>query len=302
MTNISEAPGPDQDRAHPAAGNGLRIGDHPGEFGTALNGPSPSPADLFLSPHADDICFSLGDLARRRRAGTLLTIFSRSAYVAPRPAAATMSAAAVSELRLAEDAAFAAACGLVMETGGLPDAPLASRASFAVDAVVDATQRLEPLLLDRVASLRARHPTASRPWLFCPSGIGGHVDHVAVMNVVARRIDTLQSIYKVCFYEDLPYASDVLKRSTGLRRLAHSLPRHTLVRCSWELGAGVAEKIDLLRLYPSQFAVAPSSLDDFSPAPYVGRTPHEAVWTVQPRKNRPDVVAAAEGDMSNARG
>ena len=51
-----------------------------------------SPLDLYLSPHCDDICFSLGAMAHRRRAGTLLTILPISGYVpqrrgVPRPPA-----------------------------------------------------------------------------------------------------------------------------------------------------------------------------------------------------------------------
>ena len=44
-----------------------------------------SPMDLYLSPHCDDICFSLGALAHRRQAGTLLTILPISGYVPSRP-------------------------------------------------------------------------------------------------------------------------------------------------------------------------------------------------------------------------
>jgi len=32
--------------------------------------------DIYLQPHSDDVCFSLGALAHRRRRGLLLTVFS----------------------------------------------------------------------------------------------------------------------------------------------------------------------------------------------------------------------------------
>lgn len=264
-----------------AASDRSEPGENPAEFGNGT-GPPPNRADLFLSPHSDDVCFSLGDLARRRQAGTLFTIFSRSQYVAIPRTSVNGSADEITAERLAEDEAFASACGLITESLGLRDAPMRGRLPFALENLAIEAQALEPVLFDQILFLAGRRKPADRPWLFCPSGIGGHIDHVAVMTVVARNIDMLQQIYRVCFYEDLHYASNILARSTGLHRLAQNLPEHTFIRRQWRIAE--AEKLNLIRLYASQFPVLPTSVEQFIPAIYLGQVPHEAVWTVQRRK------------------
>lgn len=267
-----------------SAPEGTDLGETPAKFGTGIAGPMPSGGDLYLSPHADDICFSLGELVRNRRAGTLLTVFSRSGYLAQPAAQAANSPDQISAIRSAEDAAFAAGCNLALEPLGLPDARLRGLDSFSLDALASEAEALEPVLLDRLRDLAVRRDGTDRPWMFCPSGIGGHLDHVAIMTVVARNLENLQKIHRVCFYEDLHYASNVLARSVGLRRLAQTLSRFTLLRRDWPLAQSGSAKLDLLRLYPSQFAVLPTSIDRFTPAIYAGGTPHEAVWVPQRRR------------------
>jgi hypothetical protein len=285
MTSNSAATGPSADaRAHQAA----PVEEGQSSFSGHRQGAA---ADLFLAPHADDVCFSLADLVSRRRAGRLLTIFSESDYLARSRSAP--DAVDVTRIRLAEDAAFAAACGLVLDPLGLPDARRRGEAIFSQGGLGAAVQGLEAALLGRILAAvgdqnggdqdGGDRASGERAWLFAPAGIGGHVDHVAVMTIVARNLERLLARYQVCFYEDLPYASDVLKRSIGLRRLANAAPRHTLIRHQWPVGASEPGKVGLLRLYASQFAAEPSSLQGFSPAPYIAQTPHEAVWVARPR-------------------
>lgn len=288
MTNFSDADRKDQGGPTPVpdapvADDRHDTGDNPSDVATAQSGPPPSPADLYLSPHSDDVCFSLGALTQRRRAGTLLTIYSRSRYQADPPVTSMMSADEVTAMRLAEDAAFAAACGLVTEDMGLDDSEMRGRPPFALDDAEQVSTRLQPLLLEQIFRLADRHKMAERPWLFCPSAIGGHVDHVAIMAVVAGNIDRLLETYRVCFYEDLYYASNLLQRSIGLRCLARSLPQHTLYRRQWEIGSAQGNKLDLVRLYRSQFKTLPTAIDAYSPALYIETVPHEAVWTVHRR-------------------
>jgi hypothetical protein len=71
-----------------------------------------SPMDLYLSPHSDDICYSLGALAHRRKAGTLLTILPLSGYLPRRDEVPRPPAEQVTRERMAEDARFAAPCNL----------------------------------------------------------------------------------------------------------------------------------------------------------------------------------------------
>lgn len=243
-----------------------------------------SAADLFLGPHSDDICFSLGALAYRRRAGRLLTLFSRSRYIAPLQAWRAQDQAEVTRLRKQEDAAFADACGLAPFALDLEDAMLRGREVFDLAPLEDDAALFEPevmaALIERTGESQACH---LRPWLFCPAGIGGHLDHALLALVVARNIARLLPLWRVCFYEDLFYAAAPMERFAGLRRLTQALPGFDLVRRSGELGATAAKKIELTRLYASQFDVAPTSISGFTPAVGEGASPHEAVWVVTER-------------------
>ncbi len=264
-----------KDQAALSRGDDHRQDD--GSDPAAIEAVPPGADDLYLAPHSDDVCFSLGDLARRRRAGTVLTIFSASRY-ASGPAGRLGTAAEITRIRLAEDAAFAAACGVAAVSLGLEDAPLRGRHPFRLDSVGERAREIETPLLTAIEAQRRRHPDEERPWLFSPAGIGGHVDHVAVMAVVAHHLELLLPYYRVGFYEDLFYAADAVSRSGGLTHLADRTKPHALVRRQWPID--VAQKLRLLHLYPSQFDTLPTAIGDFSPPASLGPGAHEAVWVV----------------------
>ena len=126
--------------------------------------------------------------------------------------------------------------------------------------------------------MAAERSQGARLWLFCPSGIGGHVDHVAIRLVTVRHYDRLASLYRLAFYEDLPYASQPLARLTGLEQLLRGLHGRSLRRHAWPLADKADMKLSLIRLYKSQFLEPPPSLDSFTPAVESNLAPHEAVW------------------------
>jgi LmbE family N-acetylglucosaminyl deacetylase len=239
-----------------------------------------TPADVFISPHFDDVCFSLGALAAARRAGVVLTVCSQSKHVenySAMPADPQELARAVSSLRCAEDAHFAERCGLRQVCLGLAEATLRGRKPFdAAMAAVDLPLFEQPLI-EALVALR-REQASVRPWLFCPTGIGGHVDHVAIRLAVVRYLRELSTQYKIGFYEDLPYASRLRRRLRAVAALRANTPglRRRIVR----VDAG--DKLALVRLYASQFATPPSDLKRFTPALLRPAAPHEAIWTSEP--------------------
>lgn len=241
--------------------------------GPAFPAAAGSPDDLYLAPHFDDICFSLGALAAARRAGTVVTFCTRSRYVAREdgvPADEGARIRHVSALRRAEDARFAAACGLRQECLDLPEAVLRGRRPFQTEAAAQDW----PIFAEALQRLPAA--AAARPWLFCPSGIGGHVDHVALRRAVVADLQHLSARYRVAFYEDLHYASHRwprLRALAGLRRQVPGLRRFHV--------PGNAQKLALIRLYESQFDVLPLSLARFTPAAWQAGL-HEAIWTSEP--------------------
>jgi hypothetical protein len=241
----------------------------------------PSASDLFLSPHPDDICFSLGALAFRRRAGTLLTVFSRSSFLAPSQAWRVSGNEGVSGLRRAEDAAFATACGLSRRELGLEDAMARGRRVFDLAPLAEDAAWLAPLLHAGLETPPPPPEPRVRPWLFCPAGIGGHLDHVLLRLAVAGNIETLMRSWRVCFYEDLHYASAPMDRFAGLHHLTRALPGFKLTRRIAALGGMTAKKIELMGLYGSQFDVPPASISGYTPAVNEGAAPHEAVWVLE---------------------
>ena len=245
----------------------------------APRGNGPSPLDLYLSPHSDDICFSLGALAHRRHTGTLLTILPISGYVPTVPGTARPPAEHVTRMRKAEDMEFAAACGLRARFLNLPGATELGHGSRDLGWVEENAQRIAPALLKALQNHATRCRPGMRPWLFCPSGIGNHVDHVAIRMIVAQNFDRLTRSYRIGFYEDLHYASQPLVRALGLGALLQGVPGRTLHRLAAPLGGAVGTKLGLLALYASQFIELPRSLAEFTPATGTTDPPHEAIWT-----------------------
>jgi hypothetical protein len=240
--------------------------------------------DLYLAPHCDDICFSLGAFARRRRKGVLLTLFSKSGYVAqPRTVAALghERVAAISSLRQREDLAFAEQAGLRLCLGGLEEAPLRGRDPFETARAEDDARRLDGAVVAALFAAATDQPKDRQPWLFCPMAIGGHIDHMVVLKVVLRHYNALRARWRIAFYEDLHYASSWQARATGLARfqdLAAPLkPRRSL----WPIGTA-ADKLALVALYPSQFVDPLASIKPFTPAQRIPAPAHEALWSSEP--------------------
>jgi LmbE family N-acetylglucosaminyl deacetylase len=235
--------------------------------------------DVYLQPHSDDICFSLGALAYRRRKGLLLTVFPRTNYVAPERQSEYPTKDIVTAARLGEDAEFARACGLATYTLDGEDALTCGIGPWNLEWVEERTVSVMAPLLEAILRTTSPQTGGERPWLFCPSGIGNHVDHLATLVAVGRNYEELVLRYRIGFYEDLHYASRPDLRKDGLARLLGAFTRRTLCRHPWPLGDAAEIKLDLIRLYRSQFNRRPRSLEGFSPAAETPEGPHEAVWS-----------------------
>lgn len=243
--------------------------------------------DVYLSPHCDDVCFSLTGLVRTRGGGRLISLFTLSDYVEqgldlPEGRAARISA--VTAMRRAEDARFAADLRLLRTDLGLAEPRLCGRQTRdPAGAVLDAAALRGPLLaaLADAGASAARGPDLPRPLLLCPAAIGGHANHLAALLVVAAALPDLERRFRVLFYEDLHYAADRALRREGLRRLFETIGRGRATRHKLPLGPAAARgKIAAMQIYASQFAAPPRSLAGFVPA--AGGGPHEAVWEFAP--------------------
>ncbi len=250
---------------------------------------SASEEDVFLSPHSDDVCFSLGVLASVRRRGTLLTVFPVSAYVAAKPNGHRGRSGAITQLRLNEDSAFVRAASLTAAYLPFQDAMMRGQSSFDVRPAPDVVRTIEAQLIRALMGPMIGRRFGRLPWLFCPAAVGAHVDHLAVLLTVLKHRALLGQCYQLAFYEDLHYASDPARRERGLANLQRLLGGVAMRRVAWSLDeARQAAKMRLVGLYGSQLTPQLNGIAAFTPAAPNGMTPHEAVWVSQyDRDQRP---------------
>jgi LmbE family N-acetylglucosaminyl deacetylase len=232
---------------------------------------------VYLSPHHDDVCFSLGGLVARRRGGWLINLFTRSGYSVVPSGRSRPDVETVTRIRTDEDNAFVQACGMTKLDLGLTDAALEVRDVFDLSTARLMGAAFKGPLLARIRAIASGISPNKRLTLFCPAGIGGHVNHVATMQVIVEALPTLQDRYRVLFYEDLHYASSAEKRQAGLLRLFAAMQGRRGGRISISFADASAEKLALVRLYRSQFADLPRSCAEYSPA-VPDADLHEAVW------------------------
>lgn len=163
---------------------------------------------LLLSPHPDDLAWSLGGtVARLRDAGVELfglTFFGDTRYAPGDPSHGTAAAPAV---RAREEDAWAAWAGVRLHRSSLPDASLRG-----YDDDTEMGPEPEPDIVAAVAAELKAGLARVRPALvFAPLAVGGHVDHSAVR----RAADGIDRSTAVLWYEDLPYAEGTQERYTA---------------------------------------------------------------------------------------
>lgn len=245
--------------------------------------------DVFLSPHSDDVCFSLGLQACARSKGTLLTVFPVSSYTAATPHGDRNRSAAITQLRLDEDSVFARAARLRACYLPYQDAQMRGQAPFDPRPAIGLVGAIEARLVKALMSPMIGRRPGQFAWLFCPAAIGGHVDHIAVLLAVLKHRDILGKHYRLAFYEDLHYASDAARRQRGLDNLHRLLPGAAMQHVVWLLDeAQQTAKMRLVRLQRSQLTPQINTIAAFTPAVPKGLPPHEAVWVLQSdRHQRP---------------
>ena len=106
------------------------------------------------------------------------------------------------------------------------------RFDIARGRIARADKALIPELADQVQRIGA-------PWVFCPLGVGRHVDHL-IVRAVGERLGG-----RVVYYADFPYV-------TTNEPDREFLDRHRLTRWSW--AAPPQEKQALIRGYRTQAA------------------------------------------------
>ena len=230
---------------------------------------------VVLSAHLDDACFSIGGLLAALGGGVLINVFNRSTYFAKSPEGlqGALPESVVGGYREAEDQAFARQVGLHREQlHGCEPGFFGRRPNDLGGLQEDVLQVKEALMLALKKHVRRN---GLKPFLLVPMAIGRHVNHRAVYEIIVQEHQHLLADYRLCFYEDLPYAHDPVERSRGVRRF-----RNTPCWSAWSRSVfvpNVSTKLALVALYATQLKRKPSWFK-FRPAAWTPVALHEALW------------------------
>ncbi|MCH0541487.1 PIG-L family deacetylase [Streptomyces sp. MUM 203J] len=158
---------------------------------------------LLLSPHPDDIAWSLGcTVSRMRAAGAaslcVVTFFGRTRYAPGHSAHG--SAEDASRVRTREEADWAVHAEVSLHRAQLPDSSLRG---YDDDTEMGAPPEPE-VVRETVRILRDTVRRVRPSFVLAPLAAGGHVDHAAVRQAAREPLPGTD----VVWYEDLPYAAE----------------------------------------------------------------------------------------------
>lgn len=209
---------------------------------------------VFISPHYDDICFSIGGIVKQLGRGTLLNLYTRSNYIhlqSPLYKNLYSSPQLISQIRAQEDEQFAKACGLARIDLGLDEPSLSRKDPFRYEDLKDDILELEIQLIPKIQSLTQSNDHMSL--LFCPMGIGHHRNHLATTLTILKNRHFLEKYFRLLFYFDLPYAADLRLKMHGLKRFEQLLKSAHLTTYAYALTSKIIEKKQgLIEIYQSQ--------------------------------------------------
>lgn len=229
------------------------------------------PHAIIVSPHPDDAALSCGGRLLGDHSALIVNVFSRTAWW--RFAMTPSDLPRIQRIRQAEEQLISRLCGEPIMSLDLPEALLRGHAMETVFTATPGAAEEEPsrALRAALADLAHQHPLAH--W-YLPLGIGNHIDHRLVrdLGAAALRESGVKPTH-LHFYEDLPYAA-----KDGRVDRAGALPGMMLKQDLLDLDDRLAWKLELLRVYASQFRVT-----DLAPVRNYARLlgdgdPAEGVW------------------------
>lgn len=200
---------------------------------------------LFISPHIDDIAFSLGGILLKfitRYPTFIVNVFSTSRYAYRTTHSNSES---VTRMRTQEERLFnqATACDTV--SLGFQDASMLNHTDTSEVYTNFYDRRYKSVCTALQQQLSQLRPT----YLFVPLSLGGHIDHKMVFDIITHRT-RYSSATQIFYYEDLPYAyfeSEERRQAYMQKRLLKGLVRHRI-----DITAQMACKLKNAHLYASQ--------------------------------------------------
>jgi LmbE family N-acetylglucosaminyl deacetylase len=166
------------------------------------------PTVLYLSPHRDDIAYSLSG---RILAGTdpvvsgiAMTVFTKSTFAPYAEPGLDMEA--ITSLRRMEEERFCRALNLECAGLDFSEAPLRGYKTVD-DLFVSHSQAWnDPIIPSLLSEFKALYDRLAPERVYAPLGIAGHVDHLATRFAAQM---AFENACPLLFYEDLPYVGEL---------------------------------------------------------------------------------------------
>ena len=201
---------------------------------------------IYLSPHYDDIAFSLS--SEIQADGFVLDVFTISNYVENKKC--LNGSLAVSEVRKNEEMDFIKKNKLKYKIMNLKDSRMYG-SPFSRYHEIPINKELEKELLKTIHELNLKNKIDT---LFCPLGVGKHLDHLQLFLIIQKHYRKLKKEFNVVFYAEIPYIfyqNNLRNRVNYLKHWLHinhiRSHRYTLTNTE------VMLKIKQLKIYKSQF-------------------------------------------------
>ena len=201
---------------------------------------------IYLSPHYDDVAFSLSSEIHEN--GIVLDVFTMSNYVENEKC--LDGNLTVSEVRKNEEIDFLKNNKLKYKIMDLQDSGMFGP-PFSRYHEIPINKKLEKELLKTIQELNLKNKIDT---IFCPLGVGKHLDHLQLFLIIQRHYKELKNFFNVVFYAEIPYIFYQNNLENRVNFLKHWLRinhirshRHTLTE------AEVMLKIKQLKIYKSQF-------------------------------------------------
>jgi LmbE family N-acetylglucosaminyl deacetylase len=163
---------------------------------------------LLVSPHSDDIAYSIGGTLLQNIfvRPMLITIFSRSDYS---PCIKIHTPEIISKVRQLEDVKFAEKLKIEFQSFEFSEPRL--RGYSREDIFVNKDPNSDPIYSEVYYALSKLIKSYHLELIVAPLGLGNHIDHIIACSI-CKRIAKENNI-RIIFYEDLHYASRLtLKR------------------------------------------------------------------------------------------
>lgn len=200
---------------------------------------------VLVSPHSDDIAFSLGGTLLQdffHGPSLMVTIFTISNFS---PCIKIPSSEIISKVRHLEDIEFADKLQIKFQSFCFSEPPL--RGYSRRDIFANNDPASDPVYTEVYHALSKLIRSAECELIVSPMGLGNHIDHIIVCNVCCRI--ARENNIRIVFYEDLHYASQLTLKQIKVR--ANSISPDLQ---PWKINITPKfnDKIENIKLYKTQ--------------------------------------------------